>query len=73
MAERELSAFLKAVKEVLGPEQAERSAEDWLRELNESDDLPASAGEWRLITTRASTRLAGRGDALSLSNELKRA
>ena len=73
MAERELSAFFHAVKEVFGPEQAELSAEDWLHELNQTDGLPASAGEWRLMTTRASTRLACRINALSLSTELQSA
>ena len=32
MAEREFSAFISAVKELLGPEQAELSAVDWLDE-----------------------------------------
>ena len=73
MAERELSAFFNAVKEVFGPEQAERSVEDWLHELNESEGLPASTRQWRLITTKVSTRLASRVNALSLSTELRRA
>jgi hypothetical protein len=33
MAEREFAAFISAVKEVLGPEQADLSAVDWLDEL----------------------------------------
>jgi hypothetical protein len=40
MANRELSAFLSAVTELFGSEQPEASAEDWLRELTASDDLP---------------------------------
>ncbi len=32
MAERELSAFIRAVAELFGPEQARLSAEDWLDE-----------------------------------------
>ena len=72
-AERELSAFFNAVKEVFGPEQAERSVEDWLHELNESEGLPASTRQWRLITTKASTRLARRMNALSWSIELRSA
>jgi len=66
MAERELSAFFKAVTQSFGSEQAELSAEDWLRELIEIDGLPASVREWRLITAKASTRLAGRVRASSL-------
>ena len=73
MAERELSAFFRAVKEVFGPEQAELSAGDWLHELNQTDGLPASTWQWRLITTKASTRLASRVNALSLSPELQSA
>ena len=42
MAEQELSAFFNAVAHLFGSEQAEISAEDWLRELVEIDALPAS-------------------------------
>ena len=70
MAERELSPFFLSVKEVFGPEQAERSAEDWLHELNQTDGLPASTCQWRLITTKASTGLASRVNALSFSTEV---
>jgi hypothetical protein len=59
MAERELSAFFSAVTQLFGSEQAELSAQDWLHELIEIDGLPTSAREWRLITARVSTRLAG--------------
>ncbi len=69
MAERELSAFFNAVTRVFGSEQAELSAEDWLRELAEIDGLPASAREWRSITAKVSTRLASRVNASSLSTE----
>lgn len=57
MAERELSAFFNAVTQLFGSEQAELSAEDWLHQLNEIDGLPTSPREWRLITTKISTRL----------------
>ena len=73
MAERELSAFFNAVRETFGPEQAELSAEDWLHELNASDGLPTSTRQWRLITTKVSTRLARRMNALFLSTELQSA
>lgn len=71
MAERELSAFFNAVTQLFGSEQAEISAEDWLQELVEIDDLPASTREWRLITARVSTRLASRVNASFLSAESK--
>jgi len=69
MAERELSAFFNSVTELYGLEQAELSAEDWLQELSEIDGLPTSARQWRLITAKASTRLASRVSASSLSSE----
>jgi hypothetical protein len=68
MAEPELSAFFTAITQLLGSEQAELSAVDWLQELIASDGLPASAGEWRLITVKASARLASRVSASSLSS-----
>jgi hypothetical protein len=60
MAERELSAFFNTVIQLFGSEQAELSAEDWLQELIEIEALPASTREWRLLTAKASTRLASR-------------
>ena len=69
MAERELSAFFNAVTQLFGSEQAELSAEDWLQELIEIDDLPTSVPKWRSITAKVSTRLASRVRASSLSPE----
>jgi hypothetical protein len=60
MAERELSAFLSAVTELYGPEQTEASADDWLRELQAREDVPASAREWRTLTIAAAAQLASR-------------
>ena len=61
MAGRELGAFLSAVTELYGPEQATISAQDWLDELESIDHVPGSATrEWRLITMAASARLARR-------------
>jgi hypothetical protein len=73
MAERELSAFFNAIAQLFGPEQAELSAETWLQELIETDGLPTSAREWRLITAKASTRLASRVNASSIAIELTNA
>ena len=70
MAERELAAFFNAVTQLFGSEQAELSAEDWLQELIEVDDLPASTREWRLITAKASTRLPSGLNFSSLSSSL---
>lgn len=60
MANRELSAFFSAVTELFGLEQAEQSAEDWLRELAASRDVPASTHQWRTLTVTAAARLASR-------------
>jgi hypothetical protein len=65
-AERELAAFFNAITQLFGSEQAELSAEDWLRELIETEGLPLSTREWRLITAKVSTRLASRVSAPSL-------
>ena len=73
MAERELSAFSTAVTQSFGAEQAKLSAEDWLQELTEIDGLPASAREWRLITAKASTRLASQASASPLWTEFTNA
>ncbi len=61
MAERELSAFISAVTELFGPEQARLSTEDWLDE-SELMDSPhrATSKEWRAVTIAASARLANR-------------
>jgi hypothetical protein len=67
MAERELSAFFNAIAQLFGLEQAEFSAEDWLQDLIEIDALPTSTREWRLLTAKASTRIASRVSASSLT------
>jgi hypothetical protein len=64
MAERELSAFIGAVKKLFGPELAQLSAVDWLDELDLMDIQPGSTGrEWRTVTIAASARLAVRLNA----------
>ena len=71
MAERELSAFFNAITQLFGSEQARLSAADWLQELIESDGLPASTREWRLLTAKVSTRLANQAEDPRLSAELQ--
>jgi len=62
MAERELSAFIRAVTELFGPEQARLSTEDWLDEAELMDSPPrATSRGWRAVTIAASARLANRG------------
>ena len=61
MAEREFSAFISAVKELHGPDQARLSAVDWLDELELMDSRPGSTSrDWRAVTIAASARLATR-------------
>src|SRR5258708_33384881 len=61
MAERELSAFISAVKELLGPDQAQLSAVDWLDELESMDSKPGSTSRhWRAVPIPAPARLAKR-------------
>lgn len=60
-AERELSAFIHAVEELYGPEEAQLSTVDWLDEAESIDMPPVSTGRnWRAVTIAASARLASR-------------
>jgi hypothetical protein len=59
LAEREMSAFVSAVDELFGAEQARQSAADWIEEL-ELMDWPTgeSIPNWRQVTLGASVRLS---------------
>jgi hypothetical protein len=64
IAEREFSAFISAVKELHGPEQAQLSAMDWLDELDLMDSQSGSTSrDWRAVTIAASAQLANRLNA----------
>jgi hypothetical protein len=64
MAEREFSAFISAVRQLLGADQAQLSAADWLDELELMDSQPGPASrQWRAITIAASAQLANRLNA----------
>ena len=59
--ECELSAFVRAVTELYGPEQARISERDWLDESDLLDDPPRSeVRDWHSVTIAASARLADR-------------
>ena len=61
LAVRELSAFIAAVSELFGPEEAAASAEDWLDESQLMEMSPRSTlRDWRAVTMAASVRLANR-------------
>jgi hypothetical protein len=60
-AEREMGAFLMAVRSLFGDAEASRAAEDWI-ELAEQIEAPLVEGipNWQWITTAAASRLASR-------------
>jgi hypothetical protein len=62
-AQRELSAFITAVNELFGAEQARRAAEDWI-EVSAGTDEPIEAPViyWCRVTIAAAARLAGRAN-----------
>ena len=61
IAERELGAFIGAVTELFGPEQAKLAAEDWVDELELMDALPGpTRRDWGSVTVAASAQLARR-------------
>jgi hypothetical protein len=61
LAERELSAFVTAVHQLFGAEQASRAADSWIEEL-ERTDWPSEAPviDWRKVTIAAAGRLVDR-------------
>ena len=61
LAERELSAFVTAVHQLFGAEQAWRAAGSWIEEL-EQMDWPSEAPviDWRKVTIAAAGRLVDR-------------
>jgi hypothetical protein len=61
IAERELGAFIGAVTELFGPEQARLATEDWVEEVESMDALPGpTRREWGSVTVAASVQLARR-------------
>ena len=67
LAEKELSAFIRAVQKLFGAEQARQSALHWIEELERmgwpsEDSIP----DWRQPTVVASARLALWGPAIPI-------
>ena len=59
LAEKELSAFIRAVDKLFGAEQARQSALDWIEELGRMDwPSGESFPDWRRATVGASARLS---------------
>src|SRR5579863_8182329 len=58
LAEKELSAFIRAVDKLFGAEQARQSARDWLEELGRMDwPSGESIPDWRRASVGASVRV----------------
>ena len=71
LAERELSAFIAAVAELFGADQAKMSVEDWLDESELMDVSPRSTcRDWRAVTIAASVQLANRLNVALRQNSL---
>ena len=61
IAERELGAFIRAVTELFGPEEARFAADAWIDELELMDALPGpTRRDWGEVTVAASAQLARR-------------
>lgn len=61
LAERELAAFARAVKELFGPEQASLSIAEWIDELESLNwHVRPEESDFRRISTAASSRIARR-------------
>jgi hypothetical protein len=61
IAERELGAFMRAVTELFGPEQARLAGEIWVDELELLAALPGpTRRDWGSVTIAASVQLARR-------------
>ncbi len=58
-AEQHLGAFHQAVLRLHGPEEAQRAAEDWVREL-ETTTAYEEPTRWRQLSLAAAGRLAAR-------------
>jgi hypothetical protein len=64
IAERELGAFIRAVTELFGAEQARFAAAYWVDELELMDSLPGpTRRDWGSVTVAASAHLARRLNA----------
>lgn len=68
-AERELAAFLSAVTELYGIEQAKMAAEVWLEELEMMNRLPGRASlDWRNVSVASVASLANHLTAAQASS-----
>jgi len=60
-AEKELSAFVAAVRQLFGAEEAQKATEKWMEELERTGwSNEASVIDWRGVTIAAAARFVGR-------------
>jgi hypothetical protein len=73
LAEKELSAFIRAVDKLFGSEQARQSGLDWIEELGRMDwPSGKSIPDWRQATVGASARLGAlSGSQRHVSEEIR--
>ena len=73
LAEKELSAFIRAVDKLFGSEQARQSGLDWIEELGRMDwPSGKSIPDWRQATVGASARLGAlSGSHRHVSEEIR--
>jgi hypothetical protein len=70
-AERELGAFINAVTDLYGADQARLAAEDWILELEMMDAMPEmSRSVWRKLTIVSASRLAARLNPASADTQV---
>jgi hypothetical protein len=61
LAEKELTAYARAVSELFGAEHARQAVEDWIEELELTEWSQGNTGHvWRHVTVAAAVRLANR-------------
>ena len=73
LAERELSAFIAAVAELFGADQARISVEDWLDESGLIDVSPRSTHrDWRAIHDRSLASVGKSAECCIASSEVAR-
>ena len=67
MAEKELAAFVSAVRELFGSTEAQQSAEDWIEIVTlMSCQTPGASPDWRRVTITAAGRLTRRVNSRTL-------
>lgn len=59
-AERELTSFAGAVREMFGAAQEEQAIKDWMQQLQSMNSPSTNNVDWRQLSIAAAARLANR-------------